>query len=201
MQPKALRLPGKGKVKGMECSSGIRMQATRSQTASVLLGVFLFGGGCFFLLFLHPCRSLVPVFAMAPMGLTAWAFGVSDWKMGLEFGGHWKRGNRGKKGKTVMGTPRASNGVHFFFSHWHNCGGRDSGIWRRRPREKKDTGTGQGMEYQGVFCVRGAGWAGVVRGWNCAIGGNWTGLARIGLGPWGWTGNKQGGVGVGNGGL
>lgn len=50
------------------------------------------------------------------------------------------------------------------------------------------------MKYRGVFCVRGAGWAGVLRGWNCAIGGTGlTDLARIGLGPWGWTGNKQGG--------
>lgn len=60
---------------------------------------FSFWGWLLFFLLLHPCRSLVPVFAMAPMGLTAWAFGVSDWKMGLEFGGHWKRGNRGKKEK------------------------------------------------------------------------------------------------------
>lgn len=49
------------------------------------------------------------------------------------------------------------------------------------------------MKYRGVFRVRGASWAGVRRGWNCAIGGlDWVGLAWIGLGPWGRTGNKQG---------
>lgn len=113
-------------------------------------------------LFPHPRRFVGPCFCHGANGTDCMGF----WTFGLENGiGIWgpaeKGGTEDKKGKQVMSTPRAST-ESSFFSHWH-CRGRDSGIWRRRTREKEDTGrTGQGIEYQGVFCVRGAGWAGVL---------------------------------------